>query len=92
MSKEDLAKEQVFQGRMIKAFKLYTAQEVFEKNLEQEEFVTQDLLYSLKYVAPYERKGRRDKFSDGLDKPMVHVSAFFGKVLSLKGYIKFIDF
>lgn len=86
MPKEDLAKEQVFQGRMIRDFKLYTAQEVFENNLEDEEFVTQDLSFSLKYIAPYERKGRRDSFSDGFDKPKVHVNPFFKKVLSLKDH------
>lgn len=85
-NKLNLAKAKVFLARMVKDFGLYSAQDVFKKHLEDEEFYTQDGKFSLKYVAPYERKGRRDKNSDGLDKPRVKVSAFFRKVLSLSDH------
>ena len=85
-NKLNLAEEKVFLARMVKDFGLYSAQDVFEKHLEAEEFYTQDGKFSLKYVASYERKGRRDKNSDGLDKPRVKVSAFFRKVLSLSDH------
>lgn len=84
--KKELAKERVFLARMIGDFNLYTAQEVHELNLGKEEFITTDGTFSLRYVAPYERKGRRDSHSDGLDKPRVKVSAFFRKMLSLKDH------
>lgn len=86
MSKEELAKEHIFLARMVKDFNLYTALQVEEQELYDEGFVTQDLQFSLKFVASYERKGRRDKNSDGNDKPRVHVNPFFRKVLSLKDY------
>lgn len=85
-SKLNHAKEKVFLARMVKDFGLYSAQDVFEKHLEDEEFYTQDGKFALKYVAPFERKGRRDKNSDGLDKPRVKVKAFFRKVLSLSDH------
>lgn len=80
------ASEKVYQARMVRDFCLYSAQEVFEQGIEKEEFTDPDRLFALKYVAPYERKGRRDKNSDGLDKPKVHVSAFFRRHLSLKDH------
>lgn len=84
--KINLAKEKVFLARMVKDFCLYSAQDVFELHLENEEFYTIDGMFSLKYVAPYERKGRRDKYSDGFEKPKVRVKAFFRKVLSLRDH------
>ena len=85
-NKLNLAEEKVFLARMVKDFGLYSAQDVFEQHLENEEFYTQDGQFALKYVAPFERKGRRDKNSDGLDKPRVKVKAFFRKVLSLSDH------
>lgn len=85
-NKLKMAEEKVLLARMVNDFGLYSAQDVFEKHLEQEEFVTQDGLFSLKYISPYTRKGRRDKYSDGLDKPRVYVNAYFKKVLSLNDH------
>ena len=78
-NKKNMAEEKVLLARMVKDFGLYSAQDVFEQHLEKEEFFTQDGNFSLKYVAPYERKGRKDKNSDGFDKPKVKVNAFFRK-------------
>lgn len=86
MSKKDLANEKVFLARMVSDFSLYTAQQVHDLGLEKEEYVTTDKSFSLKYVSPYERKGRKDSVSDGSDKPRVHVRAFFKKKLSLKDH------
>jgi hypothetical protein len=85
-NKKNMAEEKVLLARMLKDFGLYSAQDVFEQHLEKEEFFTQDGNFSLKYVAPYERKGRKDKNSDGFDKPKVKVNAFFRKVLSLRDH------
>ena len=49
-SKLNHAKEKVFLARMVKDFGLYSAQDVFEKHLEDEEFYTQDGKFILKYV------------------------------------------
>ena len=57
MSKEKLAKEKIFLARRVKDFNLYTALQVEEQELYDEGFVTQDLQFSLKFVASYERKG-----------------------------------
>ena len=86
MGKKEEALEKIYHGRMIKDFCLYTAQEVFEKHLELEEFVDPDIKWSLKYVAPYDRQGRTDSETSGADKPRVQVSAFFRKKLSLKDH------
>lgn len=86
MSKIDEAKEKIFYARMVKNFELYTAQEVFEKNLENEEFVDPENKWALKYVAPYERQGRTDQNTNGKDKPRVQVGAFFRKKLSLNDH------
>ena len=80
-NKKNTAEEKVLLARMVKDYGLYSAQDVFEQHLEKEEFFTQDGNFSLKYVAPYERKGRKDKNSDGFDKPKVKVSAFLEKFL-----------
>ena len=85
-NKLNQAEEKVFLARMVKDFGLYSAQDVFKQHLEDEEFYTQDGKFALKYVAPFERKGRRDKNSDGLDKPREKVKAFFRKVLSLNDH------
>lgn len=50
-NKLKLAEEKVLLARMVNDFGLYSAQDVFEKHLEQEEFVTQDGLFSLKYIS-----------------------------------------
>lgn len=84
--KRNKAQEQVFLARMISDFNLYTAEEVHKFGLKNEEFITPDNKFSLKYVAPYERKGRKDKNSDGNDKPRVKVSGFFRKVISLSDH------
>ena len=81
-----LSNDRITLARMIRDFGLYTAQDVFEHHLEQEEFIIPDKQYSLKYVSPFTRKGRRDSCSDGFDKPRVEVSAYFKKVLSLDDY------
>ncbi len=84
--KKEIVEEKIFWGRMVKDFKLYTAKEVHELSLGKEEFVTEDNKYALTYVHPYERKGRRDKNSDGNDKPRVKVSSFFKRKISLEDY------
>ena len=83
IDKLDIAEEKVVLARMVRDFALYTAEEVFELGLGNEEFITPDKTFALKYVAPYERKGRRDKNSDGSEKPRVKVSGFFRKIISL---------
>ena len=60
-NKKDIAKEKVVLARMIRDFSLYTAQEVHDLGLGNEEFITEDNKFSLKYVAPYERKERKDR-------------------------------
>lgn len=82
-NKKDIAEEKVVLARMIRDFSLYTAQEVHDLGLGNEEFITEDNKFSLKYVAPYERKGRKDRQSDGSSKPRVKVRGFFRKIISL---------
>ena len=78
-NKKDIAEEKVVLARMIRDFSLYTAQEVHDLGLGNEEFITEDNKFSLKYVAPYERKGRKDRQSDGSSKPRVKVRGFLEK-------------
>jgi hypothetical protein len=84
MGKKRLAEERIYKARMIKDSGLYTAQEVFEMGLGDEEFVDPDKTWALTYVAPYSRKGRTDKHTLGADKPRVYVNAYFRKKLSLR--------
>lgn len=84
--KKNIAEEKIMLARMIKDFGIYTIQEIQEKGLEHEEFITIDNKFALKYVASYERKGRRDKNSDGKDKPRVKVNGFFRKLISLNDH------
>ncbi|MDD3999056.1 MAG: hypothetical protein PHR98_03080 [Candidatus Shapirobacteria bacterium] len=84
--KQKLAEEKVYEGRMVSDFCLYTAQEVYNQKLREQEFVDPDIKWSLKFVDPYDRQGRTDKITQGAAKPRVHVNAFFRKKLSLSDH------
>ncbi|HQC54428.1 MAG TPA: hypothetical protein PKX91_01725 [Clostridia bacterium] len=86
MSKKKLAEEKIYKARMVKDYSLYTAQEVFEQGLGDEEFIDPENTWSLTFVAPYSRQGRTDKETKGADKPRVYVNAYFRRKLSLKDH------